>query len=233
MAERRPFRGCRRAPEPRSVRVALLLTLVAGAVGGCADRRATRDLVRPMEDLVRRGDVFLDPETLEPFTGTTFATFADQPRVIAERATLRHGAFDGPYETYFADRTLSTRELYEDGQRSGPYEWYFASGRLFERGTFADGVRHGPYEAYWEGTELSERGTYRDGLLDGARAWYLGGSLIERVTYRRGVVEGLYERYDASGALRSRGVLTGGTPCGHWLEGSTTITHPPCGASTE
>lgn len=234
MAESRPVRdGSHRAPvSPRS-RLAVVLALAWVAVTGCGDRRPAVDLVRPMEDLVRRGDAYLDPETLEPFTGTTFATFADQPRVIAQRATLRDGTFDGPFETFFADRTLSTKELYEDGRRNGPYEWYFASGRLFERGTFSDGVRHGPYEAYWEDTDLRERGTYRNGLLDGARSWYLAGTLVERVTYRGGVVEGLYERYDPSGALRSRGILMAGRPCGHWLEGSTTITHPPCGFSTE
>jgi hypothetical protein len=233
MAESHPVRDRRRPTEPARVRVALLLALAAGAVGGCADRGPGTDLVRPMEDLVRRGDLYLDPETLEPFTGTTFATFAHQPRVIAERATLRQGTFDGPYETYFADRTLSTKEVYRSGRREGPYEWYFASGRLFERGTFSDGVRHGPYEAYWEDTELHERGTYRDGVIDGVREWYLGSSLVVRVTYRRGVVEGLYERYEANGLLRSRGILAAGRPCGHWFESSTTISYPPCGAATE
>ena len=30
---------------------------------------------RPMDELVRQGDVFLDPETLEPYSGPVFSTF--------------------------------------------------------------------------------------------------------------------------------------------------------------
>lgn len=188
---------------------------------------------RPMSELVRQGDVFLDGETLEPFTGTVYSTFADQPLVIEERVSLRDGAYDGPYEAYFTNRQLSTKEYYQQGRKNGPYEWYFDSGRLYERGTYRNGVRDGPYEAYWENGDLYEQGTYRSGDFDGARAWYLNGSLIELVTYANGVIDGLYERYDDAGSVQLRGILVEGVPCGHWLEDGVTITYPPCDAATD
>lgn len=212
-----------RRPRRRGIALSLVLLIIA-----CGNHET-----RPMEELVRDGDVFLDPETLEPFTGTTFSTFDDHPLVISERVSLRDGAYDGPYEAYFANRRLSAKEYYEEGLRHGPYEWYFDSGKLYERGTYSFGFRNGPYEAYWESGDIYERGTYINGTFDGPRAWYLNGTLIELVTYADGVVDGLYERYRADGTLQLRGILLEGQPCGHWLEATATIAHPPCEESTD
>lgn len=216
----------RRRPRDRRPAVAALGLIVAAAACG-------EPAPRPMEELVRQGDVFLDPQTLEPFTGTTFSTFEGQPLVVSERVSLRDGAYDGPYEAYFANRQLSRKEYYEEGRRHGPYEWYFDNGRLYERGTYSYGFRNGPYEAYWESGELYERGTYVNGEFDGPRAWYFNGTLIELVTYANGVVDGLYERYGEDGALELRGILLEGRPCGHWLEARATIAYPPCAESTD
>ena len=92
------------------------------------------------------GDVFLDPETLEPYSGTAFSTFDEQPLVIEERLTLRDGTYDGPHEAYFANRRLSSKEVYENGRKHGSYVWYSDTGRLFEEGTYHQGVLDGPYE---------------------------------------------------------------------------------------
>ena len=217
-----------RTLSPFSARTRLLAVLPVLAALACAHPNP-----RPMDELVRQGDVFLDPETLEPYSGTAFSTFDEQPLVIEERLTLRAGTYDGPYEAYFANRKLSSKEVYQNGRKHGPYAWYSDSGRLFEEGTYHQGVLDGPYEAYWESGELYERGTYLAGDFDGPRAWYLRGELIERVTYVNGVIDGPYERFHVDGTIDLLGVLRDGAPCGMWLEGMTTITYPPCGVSTE
>jgi antitoxin component YwqK of YwqJK toxin-antitoxin module len=164
---------------------------------------------RPIDELVRQGEVFLDPETLEPYTGTVFATFEDNPAVVARRVSLREGRYDGPYRRYFE------------------------SGQLFEEGTYRMGSLDGPYVAYWEGEDLYERGTYRGGAFDGPRTWYLDGRLVERATYVDGVLEGPYQRFAEDGTLDVRGELRDGKPCGSWLERGETIEHPSCGMETE
>jgi len=221
------------APAPRTLSRSvgslevLAIALLLGAVA-CSEPDP-----RPMNELVRQGDVFLDPQTLEPYSGPVFSTFDDAPLVIEARLSLRDGAYDGPYEAYFGNRQLSSREAYQNGRKHGPYEWYFDSGRLFEKGSYLMGILEGPYEAFWESGDLYEKGTYRAGEFDGARAWYLNGDLIELVTYLGGVIHGPYERYDVDGTLDLSGTLRGGAPCGRWLEGSVTITYPPCDESTE
>lgn len=184
---------------------------------------------RPVEELVRQGDVFLDPTTMEPFSGLAFATFDGRSGGIAHRLSLTGGIYQGPFEAILADRRLSSKEIYENGLKHGPYEWYFESGALFEKGTYVEGRLDGPYRAYWETGELYEEGMYDRGQFDGPRRWYRSGRLVELVTYRRGVIDGLYERYRGNGALDLKGMLDEGRPCGLWIEDDRPIRYPACG----
>jgi hypothetical protein len=183
----------------------------------------------PFTDLVREGDEYLDPVTLEPYSGPAFAAFHDAPRLVERRASLRDGRYDGPFELYFENRQLSVREVYREGLKDGPYEWYFESGQLYERGTYENGLKEGPYEAFFENGRLYERGTYRHGDFHGAREWYRDGRLVERVTYLRGQIDGPYERYSPDGMLELMGTLRYGSPCGAWIEGSERVVYPTCG----
>jgi hypothetical protein len=214
-----------RRPKPALRNVFGLITLSI-AVGLAACSPSTE---RPVEQLLRQGDVFLDPETLEPFTGLAFATFDGRSGGIAHRLSLNGGIYHGPFEAIFADRRLSSKEVYEDGVKHGPYEWYFENGQIFEEGTYVQGRLDGPYRAYWESGELYEEGTYRGGRFDGPRRWYLEGRLVELVTYSRGVIDGLYERYRPDGSLQLKGMLDDGLPCGMWIEDDRPIAYPDCG----
>jgi hypothetical protein len=206
-----------RRPLPSLV---LLAVLALASCGGSHER--------PLDELVQVGDVYLDPDTHEPYSGLAYSTFDDMPDVVAERLTLREGTYDGPYEAYFENRRLSSKEIYQNGVKNGPYEWYFENGQLFEKGTYEDGRLEGPYRAYWENGDLYEEGTYRSGRFEGPRRWYLEGRLIELVTYRNGVMDGLYERYREDGTLDLKGVLRYGDPCGMWIEGDRPIPYPDC-----
>lgn len=218
-----------RAYTPPQLRVApaglsLLALLALVVFSGCSSEG------RPFEELVRDGERFLTPESLEPYTGIAFATFEGQPGVIARRSSLRNGAYDGPFEAYFTNRKLSSKEVYAEGVLNGPYEWYFESGELFEQGTYKNGLLEGPYRAYWENGDLYEEGSYRAGLYDGPRRWFVDGRMVEMVTYRNGTIEGLYERYLEDGTLDLKGMLFDGRPCGTWIEGPAQIHYPLCGS---
>jgi len=184
---------------------------------------------RPVDELVRSGDRFLEPETMQPYSGLAFATFQGQPSVVAQRLSIQNGAYHGPFEAYFQNRKLSSKEIYENGVKQGPYEWYFENGQLFEQGTYEAGRLEGPYRAYWESGDLYEEGTHRNGVFDGPRRWYINGRLTELVTYRMGEMNGLYERYLEDGSLDLKGMLFRGNPCGVWIESDRTIGYAACG----
>jgi antitoxin component YwqK of YwqJK toxin-antitoxin module len=207
-------------------KTAMLCSALVAALG-CSEPTP-----RPKDDLVRQGTVYLDPGTLEPYSGTVFTTFQGSPPRIEQRASLRDGHYDGPFEWYFGRGQLSLREIYRDGRKEGPYEWYFESGRLYERGTYRNGLLEGPYEAYYESGDLYEKGTYLAGAFHGPREWYLDERLIEVVTYEHGRIDGPYERHTADGLVDLKGTLEDGQPCGSWLEDAATITYPPCGVQS-
>lgn len=223
MSDRRPpmTRTIRSISSPSGSTRVFALTLLL-AVAACESEP------RPVEDLNRVGDLWLDAETGEPFSGVAFSTFHDRPGVVSQRLTLRNGTYDGPFEAYFANQTLSSKELYQGGRKHGRYERYFENGQLFEEGTYTEGRRTGPYRAYWESGALYEEGMYEDGRFHGPRRWYLEGRLVELVTYQHGVMEGLYERYREDGELALKGMLRAGNPCGLWIENDEPISYPSC-----
>jgi len=210
----------------RTIKVALAATLVA-AVGLSVGPACSGLDERPAGTLVIRGGIYLNPETLEPYSGLAMAAFEHEPE-SGPRLVLRPGTDEGRFTSPSGGRRLSSVEAYENGVKHGPYAWYFPTGQLFEEGTYVDGRLHGPYRAYWEDGELYEEGTYRRGHFDGPRRWYVQGRLIELVTYRRGVVEGLYERYPERGVLDLKGMLQAGEPCGTWIQDRRAISYPAC-----
>ena len=185
---------------------------------------------RAFDELVREGQLYLDPGTMAPFTGVAVATYAEESSRIAQHLGISGDHYEGPFERLIEDRRLSSKETYVDGVRHGPYEWYFESGAVFEEGTYVDGRLDGPYRAFWETRDLYEEGTYRRGQFDGPRRWYMDGRLVEMVTYRNGVIEGIYERYSLEGDLAMKGMLFDGDPCGRWIEGTQVIDYVACGA---
>lgn len=207
----------------RSIFPTFSTLLVLAGIAACGSEG------RSVDELVHDGDRYLVPGTMEPYTGVAVATFQGQPGVVARRLTISGGSYRGPFESFFDDRILSSREHYTNGVKDGPYEWYFESGQLFEEGTYREGELDGPYRAYWESGDLYEEGSYKNGRYDGPRRWFMDGRLVELVTYRYGQTEGLYERYRLDGTLELKGMLYEGSACGTWVEADQTIFYPACG----
>ena len=114
-----------------------------------------------LDDLVRRGDSYLDPQTFAPYTGLVVGRWASQ--TVRERGTLVAGKWDGLHEWYHENGRLSVRETYDDGQLDGPSEAYFKSGQLSVKETYKNGQLEGPYESYWARGRLAERGSWTSG----------------------------------------------------------------------
>ena len=87
----------------------LLFVLALIAVGsGHADAQARQDL----SDLVQRGDTYLTPGTLEPYTGPV--VLMQSPNMVGTWASLRNGKFHGPYEVYYENGQLRAKGTFKD-----------------------------------------------------------------------------------------------------------------------
>ena len=122
----------------------------------------------PVEMRVRKGDVYRDPETLEPYSGPAVVTFADR---MASKETYHDGHLDGRFYAYWGSIDLYEEGAHLHGEFDGPRTWYLA-GELIELVTYRNGIIEGAYERYRE-----------DGTLFGGEpcgVWFEGR---ERISY--------------------------------------------------
>jgi hypothetical protein len=94
----------------------LLLALALIAVG-CGDPTP-----RNLDELSRQGPQYLDPETLEPYSGPAYRMSEDDPTQIVLRVNLIDGRFHGDFEDFDPEGYLEGVGLYQtgtyrDGQR--------------------------------------------------------------------------------------------------------------------
>ena len=94
-----------------------LLFVLALVAVGCAD-----PIPRNLDDLSIQGPQYLDPETLEPYSGPAYRMSEDDPTQIVLRVNLRDGRFHGDFEDFDPEGAAEEDSLYQtgtyrDGQR--------------------------------------------------------------------------------------------------------------------
>lgn len=94
------------------------LLLVPLLLSGCSD--VVRRVV-PLDDLVLRDSVYMDAETLEPFTGGVERVFNDDPREVQLRGDLVNGLWNGDIIVYHENGRIRYMGSLADGEKCG--EW--------------------------------------------------------------------------------------------------------------
>jgi len=203
-----------------------LFTLALIAVG-CAE-----PIPRNLDDLSRQGPQYLDPETLEPYSGPAFRMSEYDSTQIVLRVNLRDGRFHGDFEDFALEgdsQGLYQTGTYRDGQLEGRFEVFYPSGVFRGRGTYENGEQDGPSELYSENGQLEFRATFAAGELDGPyEAYYENGQLWEKKTYVADELDGPYESYHENGQLWEGGTWNMGEECGEWIIEGEARTFPPC-----
>jgi len=156
------------------------------------------------------GRQYLNPETLEPYSGPVYRMSEDDSRKIVLRVNLRDGRFHGDFEDFAPEKVEEDSGIYhtgtyQDGQREGPLENFYPSGVLRGRGTYENGLEEGPYESYYE-----------------------SGAPRNKFTYVAGEQDGPFEVYFEGGQLQSRGPFNMGKACGEWFIEGEAYTYSPC-----
>ena len=180
----------------------LLLTLALIA-SGCAE-----PIPRNLDELSRQGPQYLDPETLEPYSGPAYRMSEDDPTQIVLRVNLRDGRFHGDFEDFdperFRDLDLGIYQTgnYRDGQREGSYEYFYPSGAFRGGGTYRNGEQNGPFESWRENGQISEMNTYKEGVLDGpSESYHENGQLRTKFNFKDGKQHDPTQSYHENGQL--------------------------------
>ncbi len=144
-----------------------LLFVLALVAVGCAELEAqqTIDLSelitqgKPNPHYPREGGLYLDPRTLEPYTGPVLELHkVDRfgrtlvppgkvgiPQTVKSQGTLKAGKWDGRYLEYYDDSNLKWGFTLKDGVRHGLYAYYHRDGIPIEKGMLHMGVYCGEW----------------------------------------------------------------------------------------
>ncbi|HIF56376.1 MAG: hypothetical protein ABGY10_08415 [bacterium] len=120
----------------------LIIGLVLISVGSVdLDAQEPMDLV----NLVQRGDTYLTPETLVPYSGPAFSVFPSDSNRIREQGTLGGGTWEGLYESFYFNGQVDSKIEYRGGEFDGSFERYYFDGKLLAKGSYSMGVRCGEW----------------------------------------------------------------------------------------
>ena len=100
---------------------------------------------RNLDTLVQQGDVYLDRETMLPYSGPIFRLMEDDSSKVQISTTLKDGLRHGPLEGYYENGQLEVKSSFSNGKYDGPYEDYHENGRLRSKGSFSNGERCGEW----------------------------------------------------------------------------------------
>ena len=94
------------------------LLLISLLLSGCSD--VVRQVV-PLDELVLQDSIYMDAETLEPFTGRVERVFEDDPREVQLRGDLVNGMWNGDIIVYHENGRIRYMGSLADGEKCG--EW--------------------------------------------------------------------------------------------------------------
>ena len=94
------------------------LLLISLLLSGCSD--VVRQVV-PLDELVLQDSIYMDAETLEPFTGRVERVFEDDPREVQLRGDLVNGIWNGDIIVYHENGRIRYMGSLADGEKCG--EW--------------------------------------------------------------------------------------------------------------
>jgi hypothetical protein len=91
------------------------LLLLGVLISGCA--RPASDIER----LVLRDSMYFEQETLEPFTGRVYKSFAEDPSALQLSGTLKDGLWNGELTVYYSNGRVRYQGDLTDGERCGTW----------------------------------------------------------------------------------------------------------------
>lgn len=174
----------------------LLLPLLAA----CSDPSA-----RSLDHLVLVDGVYLDAETMAPYTGPVTQAFPGDSSRVKTSGAMRDGRMHGPWKEYYESGRLRTSYAYSEGALDGQVVGFFDDGTPWLERTYVSGRAEGTWRQYHQNGQLRTLATYADGRPHGPMEVY----------------------YD-DGRLRLRGAYHAGEPCGPWTASGRDLGYPDC-----
>jgi len=124
---------------------------------GCGDGKVVQ-----FNELQKRGDVYVVPETQKPYSGKFITTYYGN--VVREAGALKNGKLHGEITTYRENGSIDNVITFANGVLNGKRESYHENGKLMRVGHYKDGNPDGKWEKYDKNGQLIWTIPYENGI---------------------------------------------------------------------
>lgn len=101
-------------------------------------------MTREKHPLIKKGDLWLDPDTRNPFTGTSI-TMLDGTNVVSDWIPVENRRVNGVWETFYPDSSPKTCVAFLNEVLHDDFERFFENDRLRWNGSYTNGERCGTW----------------------------------------------------------------------------------------
>ena len=137
---------------------------------------------------------------------------------IKEIAQYKKGNYNGPYQYFENDGSLSISSAYADGALVNTHQVYYPTGKLYQKSEYTDGKYDGEFIRYYPvgGVQLTAEFEL-DNLEESIIRYYPDGTLDSKTGYNEGLENGPYEEYYDNGAVYSKYTYVDGKLDGKYI----------------
>ena len=168
-----------------------------------------------MSLLVRRGDVFYQESSPEPYTGPVFDLWENGNKML--EGSFKNSIKDGRWMEWFENGQPEKRYTYRYGQKHGYWAEWHNNGLLSVEGSYIDGKEDGLWSTWYRTGQKEKIVNYKDGWWNGkSQRWFLNGQMMENLTYKDQVPVGKWEYWFENGQLKEEKNYDNGIPSGNW-----------------
>ena len=155
-----------------------------------------------MSLLVRRGDVFYQQDSPEPYTGPVFDLWENGNKMLD--GSFKNSVKDGRWMEWFDNGQPEKQYNYRYGQKHGYWAEWHSNGLLAVEGSYVDGKEDGNWTYWYRSGQKEKVVDYNNGWWNGkSQKWFLNGQLMENLTYKEQVPVGKWQYWFENGQLKS------------------------------
>ena len=163
-----------------------------------------------LHPLLTQGDLQVDPETLQPYTGRVF-WLHEGTQVVSGEYSLRRGRRHGLWTKWHENGQKSAEGEYRDGEKIGRWTGWHENGQRKLQGEFRDGKQHGLWTFWHENGQKKDEGEWQDGKRQGLFTfWHENGQKESEGEFRDDKEHGPWTEWHANGQVSGQGRYVNG-----------------------
>jgi antitoxin component YwqK of YwqJK toxin-antitoxin module len=155
---------------------------------GCHRNEVVSEAEYSLSQLLKSGDLILDPQHQIPYSGWVRETYPDGVQ-IKSRSRMKDGKLHGESSGYFSNGNLQVMEHFQKGVSHGKRLRFNEDGSKSAEEPIVEGQFHGVVLKWHSNGQLAESIEYNHGIPHGdASAWFDDGTVRSRAHFKNGAM---------------------------------------------